>query len=263
MGFKEKYAASLRRRANRIEGKPPESEEVKVNTLAQKSSTEEAVLIRSMLSHNVRMPLSIISGYGNLLKQDVIKDEEKKKECIEKICGNITYLSNVLSLIIDGNERTGLTYNFEDMDLVKCVRETAGYVAETSKRYGLRVQVNSPRKEVFINGDYTQMMRVIFNLFENSVKYMGREGSIVMTVDEPDPEEVLLIYKDDGKGMKAEEAKHIFDKGYRGTNSSYGTGMGMFYVKEVIEAHNGTIDVITDTDKGMCIKMTLKQNKGT
>lgn len=220
-------------------------------------SKDESVLIRSMLSHNVRMPLSIIAGYGNLLSSGLIEEGPKKEEVIRKICGNIKYLSNVLSLIIDGNERTGINYNFEDMDLVKCVRETAGYVLETAKRFGVRVQVNSSRENVLISGDYTQIMRVIFNLFENSVKYMGRSGTIVMTIEEIEPGKALLIYKDDGKGMDPVEAKKIFEKGFRGSNSEYGTGMGMYYVEEVVKAHCGSIDVLTDHDRGMCFYIRI------
>lgn len=257
MKLKEKIAAWLRRLADRLSPLKVEEPEENVKTI----DSGEAVLIRSMLSHNVRMPLSIISGYGDLLQKGVIRDEEKKIECINKICGNIRYLSNVLSLIIDGNERTGLSYSFTDMNLVDCVKETAEYVKETAKRYKVRVQVNHSQKEVLVRGDYTQIMRVIFNLFENSVKYMGRPGNIVITIDETEPGKAMIIYRDDGLGMDSSEAARILEKGYRGSNSTSGTGMGMYYVNEVIKKHGGSVNIISEIGKGMNVYMKFDSTK--
>lgn len=253
MSFKNNFSSFLRRWADSIDSGTSSNPAPN----AQNANHDEAVLMRSMLSHNVRMPLSIISGYSNLLLNNVITEEDKKRECIGKICGNVKYLSNVLSLIIDGNERTGFNYDFKPINLVECVRETAGYVQETAKRFSLKVQVNCSIDEVVINGDYTQIMRVIFNLFENSVKYMQRPGNIVITIDEPEPGHVMMIYKDDGKGMPANETEHIFESGYRGSTSEYGTGMGMYYVHQVITDHNGTVKAVSDIDKGMCIYMNF------
>lgn len=223
------------------------------------TASDEVVLMRSMLSHNVRMPLSIISGYGNIIENNLIKSDEEMQNIIHKISGNIKYLSNVLSLIIDGNERIGLNLTLTDINLTQCVREISGYLSETSRRYHLTVQVNAPKEDILMKGDYTQLMKVLFNLFENSVKYMKKSDGLITITLEKAGDTIYLIYKDNGIGMNPEEGQHILEKGYKGTNSTFGTGMGLYYVNDVITAHGGSIEISTGINKGMCVKMIFTQ----
>lgn len=250
MSIRMKFAHFLRNWAKKID-----------KTETERNNLEDgAVLMRSMLSHNVRMPLSIIGGYGKLLSQGIITDKEKEKEILNKLCENITYLNNVISLIIDGNERAGVNYKFEEINLVKCVRETMGYVKETAKRFNINLNVVCPKEEILIYADYTQIMRIVFNLFENSVKYMQRPGTITVTVDSPQPNEAYVIFKDDGVGMPAHEVPMIMQKGFRSETAKDipGSGMGMYYVKEVVEGHKGSLEVTSDLDKGMCVTIKFK-----
>lgn len=252
MGFRSKLASFFLKLSIKLDKK-------NASAAHNFSSDDEIVLIRSMLSHNVRMPLSIISGYGNILQNKLVKSEEEMETIISKICGNVKYLSNVLSLIIDGNERLGLILNLNDMNLSECVREIAGYLNEASHRYNLTIKVNEPEEDVMMRGDYTQLMKILFNLFENSVKYMKKkEGIITMTI-EKEGSNIYLIYKDNGQGMDSDEAQHILEKGYRGSNSTFGTGMGLYYVNEVVKAHGGRVEISSGIDKGMCVKMIFEQ----
>lgn len=220
---------------------------------------DEAYWIKSMLSHNIRMPLAIISGYADLLREGLIKGENETQECINKICKNVKYLSNVVSLIIDGDLQTGLAYAPDRMNLAECVGEAAGYIVNSTGNMRVEVQVNCSPENIFILGDYTHILRMLFHLMENSIKYMKKEGHIIIDVKDVHSDYVILTYEDDGEGMAREETQHIFEDEFRGSNSEniYGTGMGMGYVREVVENHNGSIEVTSDIGKGMKISIIL------
>ena len=138
--------------------------------------------MRSLLSHNVRMPISIIQGYGELLEEGKL-DDEKQKEVITKICGNIRYLSNILKLVID-NDSTNIEYKYEIIDMLDVVREVSKYMKDFTTKRGIKVSVISQSAKVMVRADRWQFIRLFYNLFENSLKYMGKSGEISVMVSE-------------------------------------------------------------------------------
>jgi len=207
------------------------------------------------------MPLSIIQGYGELLEEGKI-DEEKQKEVITKICGNIRYLSNILKLVID-NDTTSVEYKYENIDILDVVREVSSYMKDFTSKKGIRVNVISQSEKMMIRADRWQFIRLFYNLFENSLKYMGRSGEISVMVSEAGNDSVLIVYKDTGNGMPAAEVDHVFEKGYRSRTHSRekGQGMGMYFVYKIIEDHGGTINVISDVGKGFSVRILIPMIK--
>lgn len=212
--------------------------------------------MKSMMTHNVRMPLSIIDGYGQLLRRGMIRDEKQKKECLDKICGNIDYLKHIVALVLD-SDQAPIQYEFREIDLIACIREVCAYVESATRRANIRIVLNTSQETLKAEADYIQIMRIFYNMFENSFKYLSPQGSIVITIDRINEDEVLLVYKDNGSGMAKEETKHIFEERFQGSNSRKGSGMGMSFVKEVVETHGGQIGVQSDIGKGMGIYIRL------
>ena len=213
--------------------------------------------MRSLLSHNVRMPLSIIQGYGELLEEGKL-DEEKQKEVITKICGNIRYLSNILKLVID-SDTTNIEYKYEIIDILDVVREVSKYMKDFTNKRHIRVNVISQSDEVLVRADRWQFIRLFYNLFENSLKYMGKTGEISVMVSKAGKNNVLIVYKDSGQGMPSVEVEHVFERGYRSPThkGEHGQGMGMYFVHQIIEDHGGSVSVISDVGKGFSVKMLL------
>ena len=85
-----------------------------------------------------------------------------------------------------------------------------------------------------------------------------------MTAEETE-EGILMVYKDDGVGMDAQEAEWITQPGYRGSNAQEnnnagGDGLGMYLVKRIVEGHGGSLRVKSGSGKGMGIYMTFRKN---
>lgn len=226
---------------------------------AREPVMDDVAWFKRLMSHNVRMPLAIISGYTELLMSDALESEEDKKECLEKIAQNIDFIDVLTKVILDDNKEY-LINSKEEMDVLETIRATSDYVKNVAMKSGIRVVVNSSEEAVIIKGNRIALMRAFFNLIENSLRYMNKEGEIVFTVQEQEGE-VLIVYRDNGEGMPSEEVKNITKMDYRGSaQNSQGSGLGMYLVEQTILEHGGKLEARSDIGKGMAVYMTIPSN---
>ncbi len=222
----------------------------------------ERVWFRRLVSHNIRMPMTIITGYGELLRNGSFKTREEEMECIGKICKNIEFMDTLLKVLLDDVSNEELVKEKEWFDLLACGRETFEYVKNIARKSNIAVTVNSSKEKVSFYGNRIVMRRALFNLIENSLRYMNRAGNICMTIEETE-EEIYLIYRDDGEGMDEKEAERITELSYQGSNAGKtGNGIGMYLVKDAVEKNGGTMKIHTGIGKGMGVVMSFqKQNR--
>ena len=221
--------------------------------------SKDAEWLRRLLSHNFRMPMAIIAGYGELLKNDSFSTREEEKECIEKICRNIDYLDTLSKVVLDSNNNN-LLEEKEAFDILLCIKEAAEYVKILAQKAGIKIKVNSSKNGVMLTGNRIVLMRAFFNLFENSIKYMKRSGNIVITVEEMDTE-VLIVYRDDGEGMESKEVEYITDLSYQGSNrKESGNGIGMYLVKNAITQNGGELTIKSEKGQGITLYMRFTKN---
>lgn len=210
---------------------------------------------KRLLAHNVRMPLAVIVGYGELLKEEGFTSRAEEMEYVRKICKNIDYLDTLFKVLLDADTEKLLTEK-EHFDVLACIREVAEYVRMIAQKAGIRILVNSSREKVLLFGNRISLMRAFFNLIENSVRYMEQQGNIIITVEETE-KEILIVYRDEGKGM-AGDAEHIAEIGFQGPNGKAdGCGLGMYLVRQTLEQQGGTFRVKTGEGKGMRVDMSF------
>lgn len=226
----------------------------------EKQFSEEVVWYKRMMAHNLRMPLAIISGYGELLLNGSFSNREEELDCIRKICNNIEYLDTLTKVLLD-DESDDTLERMECFDVLECVNRVAEYVQTIARKAGIGIAVNSSRTKVMFYGNRISLMRGFFNLVENSIRYMNRKGNITITVEETD-KEVLIVYRDDGEGMDPEEAAHITELNFQGSNrKKSGHGMGMYLLRQMVDQHGGTLTVKTIQGHGMGIYMSFPGNR--
>lgn len=213
------------------------------------------------MAHNVRMPLAVITGYGELLASGAFQTREEEINCIRKICHNIDYLDTLVKVLLDDEQE--LLLSKEYFDILDCVRKVSEYVKTITQKAGIRISVNSSKKEVLFFGNRISLMRAFFNLIENSVRYMNRRGEIVITIEETE-KEILIVYRDDGEGMLPEEALHITELHFQGSNrKSGGHGIGMYLTRRTVEEQGGSLSVKTGIGNGMGIYMSFPKTGGS
>jgi len=220
---------------------------------------ENVKWLRRMLAHNFRMPMAIISSYGELLKSGGFETRDKELECIDKICKNIDYIDQVSKIILDDGG-VGSFEKKEDFDLLGCVREAVSYTEALTRKAHIGITVYSSKRQIIFYGNRIMLIRAFLDLIENSVRYMRKAGDIRITVEEED-DEIMILYKDDGEGMDAADGANITQCDYQGKNGSkMGSGIGMFLVKEAVCKNNGRLVIETGIGEGMGVYMFFRKN---
>ena len=224
---------------------------------AQSRSVREMDHFRSNLAHSIRVPLSIIQGYAELLCGDLVQDGATRREYLDKIVQRSKYIAEVLGQqLSEARTEEKLSLSCVKLDLLEMIRQAARDFQTTTDPHGITIQVISGESQVYVWADPYQLTKVFFNLVENSVKYMGREGIISVRLTARDGQAQVVV-KDDGLGLSAEETQHIFELNYQGSNRSGGHGHGLYLTRKIIQAHGGTITAQSSPGQGMGIFITL------
>jgi two-component system nitrogen regulation sensor histidine kinase GlnL len=141
--------------------------------------------------------------------------------------------------------------------------QQAVQLADTKKKQGeIAVDVNMAPELPEILGDQHQLTQLFTNLLINAYEAMDGRGRVTVRADTvvlPDGghgrEAVRVEFADDGPGMPPDVAEHIFDPFF--TTKAQGSGLGLAIVRKIVDAHDGTIDLMTEPGKGTLIRLTL------
>lgn len=221
---------------------------------------EDVIWLKRQIAHGVRMPLAIISGYGDLLKKGDYKSEEEQKLYIDKICRNIDYLNQTFQIVIDDNQKEA--GKREELDLIEVAESIVEYTDNLIRSHGVRLDLNTSCKQVLIWGNRIDIMKVFYNLIENSLKYMQYGDAIFITIEAVE-NRALIVYRDNGEGVTQQDAEQLTAFQYLGEQTEpkpevvKGTGMGMYLVKDVIQKHHGTLQVKGGVGTGFAMYITI------
>lgn len=218
------------------------------------------------MTHELKTPISTISLASQMLKDDSIPLESK----------NISYISNIID-----DESKRLSYQVEkvlktalfDQGQIKLkCREVNVHQLIENVIKNFDIQVKSRKGELtkkleaqnpilFI--DEVHFTNIIFNLLDNAVKYSNEEPVIVVsTVQKKNGLSVFVT--DKGIGIKKQDQKRVFDQFYRVSTGNVhdvkGFGLGLSYVKKIVEAHNGEIILKSEYKKGTTFEIFIPNN---
>jgi len=208
------------------------------------------------MTHELKTPISTISLASQMLSDRSIPEEQKNLGQIARIIQTESkqlgfQVERVLQMaIFDHGE---LKLKQEELDLHDIIESVAqNFLLEIDKREGL-LEFSPEAENALVVGDLMHMTNVISNLIENAMKYTANTPEIRISTRNEDGLVVVSI-ADNGIGIGKEDQKRIFDKFYRvptgNVHSVKGFGLGLNYVKLIIEQHNGTIRLKSEPNKG-------------
>jgi signal transduction histidine kinase len=220
--------------------------------------------IIATVSHELRTPLFSVMGYLELVLEspDLSKDTRSHLNVIDQNARRL--LSQVESLLLISRIESGrITHNRVPFDLVEVINAVARTQACELKKKNqqLTVELDVPDgTPVMVDGDSTQVDRVLLNLLSNAVKFTGDNGSVYMTVN-TSPSWVMVQVVDTGMGIPKAEQPRLFEKFFRSSLSqneaTSGTGLGLAIVKAIVTEHGGTIAVESEEGVGTAVAFTL------
>ncbi|OYD15384.1 hypothetical protein CH333_05900 [candidate division WOR-3 bacterium JGI_Cruoil_03_44_89] len=220
----------------------------------------------STLSHDIRTPLSTISGYVSLLLSkrwgDLTPEQENR---MHRILESIRYLDDLVDGILDLSRiesgKTPITpQNFNPVEVIERSIED---FATASKEREQSIEFTGDRSIDNAYADPKAMRQILNNLIGNAVKYTPRKGKIEVSLVEND-KFIQVNVKDNGQGISKEEHDKIFQEFYRIADQSgevkKSKGLGLSIVKRLVETMGGTVWVDSEgLDKGSTFSFTLKK----
>ncbi len=217
----------------------------------------------SLASHQLRSPLTAIKGYASMvLDGDYGEINPKAKEAIERVFQSSQNLTKVVEDLLNVSkiEQGGMKYEMAPFDLAIVAGDTTKDLSITAEKKGLKMMFETDGlKDYMVNGDKEKIRQVVLNLIDNSIKYT-KEGSIIVSVRNKDSK-VIFAVKDTGMGMTPEIKATLFQKFARGEGArmnTTGSGLGLYLVKEIVEAHKGRTWVESEgIGKGSIFSMEL------
>jgi two-component system phosphate regulon sensor histidine kinase PhoR len=210
------------------------------------------------MTHEFKTPLSsILLASEALNKQEVVQENSKLKTYTSIIINQSYKLNNHIEKILNiaKNDASGLSLKPQKIILQPFIEEIAETIKQKNENISIQINIEN---DISILADEFHFTNIVYNLLDNSIKYCETKPEILIS-SVKDSKGLYLKFKDNGMGIPAKNINHIFDKFYRvPTNNSEeinGFGLGLFYVKKIVQQHNWKISVENNVDKGITINL--------
>lgn len=239
---------------------------IKVIIRQKKLSETKNDFINNM-THEFKTPIATVS-----LAVEALQDPE--------LIHQDAFRNRYLAIIKDENKRLGsqvekvlqaaqldkkdFKLKFEEVNVVELVKEAKRHFDLQVEKKGGSIQLKTDVKNPFLKADPFHLSNIINNLLDNANKYSKEEPQIGVAIREI-PEGISITIKDNGMGMSKDSVKKIFDKFYRVPTGNLhdvkGFGLGLAYVKTMVEEHHGEISVESEINKGSTFTIILPRKK--
>lgn len=224
------------------------------NQMAVRLAKQETIRQQfiSDVSHEFQTPLTAISGFATILKNENLTDEQRKKyaDIILFNSNRLSHLSkNMLQLTLLDGEDTALDKT--EFPLIEQLNRVIEMEDNAALSKDIEIEFIHPKKEFIIEADESRMEQVWINLLSNAIKYTNEHGVVTVEVRRT-PTELEVRFEDTGVGMSQDAISHIFERFYRQDKSRTieGNGLGLSIVKRIIDLHHYKIDVESQEDVG-------------
>ena len=217
----------------------------------------------SNVSHDFRSPLTSIKGYVEAILDGTIPPDFQEKylriisaetDRLEKLTRSLLTLNE-----LDIKQRM---MDFRTFDINETIKRTAAFFEGICTSRKIRLELILSGKELLVKADQEKIRQVLYNLLDNAIKFSPDNSVIIMETTEKNGK-VFVSVKDHGEGIPKESISKIWERFYK-TDASRGrdrkgTGLGLSIVKEIINAHQQHIDVVSTPGVGTEFIFTLER----
>ncbi len=221
----------------------------------------------STVSHELKTPMISVMGYlGLILKEKAGSLTEPQRKFLETSYKNLLKLekniNNLLDLAEIGVQKE--SWVFEPTDLVKVIEFSCTTVEPLAREHEIRLEARLPPGPVTISGVEDKLNQLFDNLFTNAIKYNRRGGSIRVDLEE-NAESVLIRIADTGVGISHQSLQEVFTRHFqektRPLGNARGLGIGLSLVQEIVNLHQGKIQIESELGKGTTFTVRLPKNR--
>ncbi len=146
-----------------------------------------------------------------------------------------------------------------ELNIISTVSAVIEEMLPYSRKAGIQLLLSSASDTLMVRADASYLRILFRNIIDNSIKYMRRNGNLVITISNIG-DDLFIVLKDNGEGLPSSETAHIFELNYQGSNRVSGNGLGLTQAKAIVEYYGGTIYAKSTSGNGMGIYIQLPEN---
>jgi signal transduction histidine kinase len=231
-----------------------------------RAQAEDAVRTRervvSIVSHDLRNPLTAILGGADFLLEIIPDDEHRAavREQLQRMRHAATTMNRLIVDLLDiaRLESGPLPMHFKELNLVQVIDSAFDLFESSAHQHEIRLERPAAAEVPTVWGDPDRLVQMLSNLLGNALKFTPKGGSVGVRVARDAKQGVELTVHDTGPGIPPERLQHLFDRFWHVTNGhSNGLGLGLSIVRAIAEAHGSTIHIESTTEAGTTVRIVL------
>jgi len=229
---------------------------------AYQKLAEQDLMRREFLSniaHQLRTPLMVASGYLHAIKKEMVSGEQLNAT-IETISRNVDQINTLANDLLFLQEIELVLPEFQPVDVIEVVNEVVRKYEEKAQAQQITLKVKGDHTLSKIRGDAQSLERAITALVDNAIKFSFPNGNVEISFAEQG-NRVRISIEDHGIGIAPEIRPRIFDRFFHldknGDQLYSGLGIGLSITRQVIQQHQGTMDLESETGKGSKFTLSL------
>ena len=213
------------------------------------------------VSHELKTPLTSISGYAELIESGMAQGEQAKTFAAEihKSANRLLTLINDI-IRLSQMDAPMPDLKFEPVDLAQIATNTFEQLEMSARKADVTLQLDA--KPAMVEADRQMMDELLYNLCDNAIRYNVHGGSVKLEV-RPIRDKVIVCVQDTGIGISPENQEHVFERFYRVDKSrskaTGGTGLGLAIVKHIAVKHNAQIELESELGRGTKISVIFER----
>ena len=215
------------------------------------------------VSHELKTPLTSISGYAEIMKNGMTNEEETIRfagEIHKSAKRLLTLINDTIRLSqLDTSEQKVI---YEAIDLYKIAEDCVNMLKFSAENHGITISIHGTN--AYLEGNKEMLEEVVYNLCDNAIRYNNEGGKVDVTV-KPVKGKIYLCVEDNGIGISKEHQERIFERFYRvdksRSKSTGGTGLGLAIVKHIIQQHGAHMELTSEKGKGTKIEIEFSKSR--
>ncbi|MGE0079277.1 MAG: ATP-binding protein [Bacteroidales bacterium] len=213
------------------------------------------------ISHEFRTPLTLILGSIERLLSLKITDEFERFNLYGAVNRNANRLLRLINQILEFRklEIGAVDFSPKTDDIVSFLKDLLNMFNGLANQRKIKLTFKAQENEIITAFDHDKLEKIIFNLLSNAFKFTPENGAITLEIKKEQVDKFIQIdVSDSGKGISPEHLPHIFERFYQVKEvQPSGTGIGLAYIKDLVEVHRGRISVKSELRKGSCFTLTI------
>jgi len=220
----------------------------------------------STVSHEFKSPLASVHQVAEMLQAGRVPSEERRQQYYDLLLEQSRRLCLLTDTILDlaRIDEGRKTFIFETLDIAAMLRDIVPTVQDRVRHEGFLIALALEEPLPQVRADGEALGQAVTNLLDNAVKYSGQSRQVTVRAS-ADGRHLVISIGDFGIGIAKDEISRVFDRFYRGgdelTRSVKGSGLGLTLVKEIVEAHHGTVHVESEPGQGSTFTIRLPASR--